>query len=653
MRDNTDADLGKAAQRGISQAGGLMIGNARSWATAGLAVVCATALAACGSSTGAHVQGLKINGTFGSVPAPATGAEHGGVVTVGAPPSTAANWAMPLITGADNSVFTVLDFDYQMYRPLYWTNNGIYPTYNAAMSLADLPVVSNNDKTYTITLKSNYKWSNGQPITSQDVLFWYDEMKAAIAISPANWADYTPGLGIPDQVASVTTPNSSTIVFTMKTSVNPGWLTYDVLGGIQPWPIAWESMAGSGLNFTNPTDATTIYNYVSKASSTLSTYATDPLWQIVDGPYKLTSFDSTNSAFTMAPNTSYGGPESKAPPTIKLEPFTSDVAEVNAVKAHQIDVGYVPTTDLPEMPSIESGANGYNAFGAPTFGWTYIAYNFKDTTGDFNNIIGQLYIRQALAHLEDESGYIKAFLGGAGGQAYGPVPSIPATPYTPSNAVTDPYPFSLGAATTLLKDHGWTVTAGGTDTCAKPGTGSNECGAGIPAGTKLAWTLYYGTSPASIGQETQAWASEAAKAGIKITLRSSNFNYLVQNYNDPAAPSNDSKWAMEDFGGFTDSTYPTTFGVFNSAGSANLGGYANKQADSLITASISSSNPDAVKAEASFLTTNQPGLFQPNPDAGGNGSCVIVWSKSMSGSTDSFANLTQFLLTPEFWYFTK
>jgi peptide/nickel transport system substrate-binding protein len=632
-----------------------MIKNARSWAqAAALVAVGATALAACGSSNnGSHVSGLAPNGSFGSVPAAAAGAEHGGVVTVAAPPSTAANWIMPLITGADNSVFTVLDFDYQFYRPLFWTNNGVSPTYNASMSLADLPVVSNGDKTFTVKLKSNYKWSNGDPITSQDVLFWYDEMKAAIKISPANWAGYTPGLGLPDQVASVTTPNSSTVVFNMKVAVNPSWLTYDELGSIQPWPVAWQSMAGSGLNFTNPADAAKIYNYLSAASGKLATYATNPLWQIVDGPYKLTSFDSTNSAFTLTPNSSYAGPESKAPPTIKLEPFTSDVAELNAVKAHAVDVGYVPTTNLPEISSIESGANGYHAFGYPTFGWTYVAYNFKDTTGDFNNIIGQLYIRQALAHLEDQAGYIKAFLANAGGQAYGPVPSIPATPFTPSNAMTNPYPFSLSDATNLLKSHGWTVTPGGTDTCAKAGTGAGECGSGIPAGTKLAWTLWYGTSPASIGQETQAWASEAAKAGIQITLRSSNFNYLVQNFNDPAAPKDDNKWAMEDFGGFTNSTYPTTFGVFNSAGSANLGGYSDPQADTLIKASISSSDPNAVKNEASYLTTNQPGLFQPNPDAGGNGSCVIVWSKSMSGNPDSFANLTQFLFTPEFWYFTK
>jgi peptide/nickel transport system substrate-binding protein len=35
----------------------------------------------------------------------------------------------------------------------------------------------------------------------------------------------------------------------------------------------------------------------------------------------------------------------------------------------------------------------------------------------------------------------------------------------------------------------------GTDTCAKPGTGPGQCGAGIPAGTKLAFNLIYNIFP--------------------------------------------------------------------------------------------------------------------------------------------------------------
>jgi peptide/nickel transport system substrate-binding protein len=624
-----------------------------------LTAIGATALAACGSSgssgsSGGSVGGTKIGaqGVFGSIP-PQSGTPHPGTVKVATPPGAAPSWIMPMITAADNSVYTVLSFDYELFRPLYFTVNGVEPSINQSMSLANAPVWSNNDKTATITMKSNYKWSDGQPVTSKDVLFWYQVLKAGLKESAANWAAYTPGVGIPDQVASVTTPNATTVVFNLKASVNPSWFTENELADIQPMPEqAWAKASATGptIDPSVPANATKIYNYLAAASKPSATWSTNPTWQTVDGPYHLTAFNVTSGAFTMAPNPKYGGPHSKDYPTLQAVPFTSDDAEVNAVKAGTVDVGYLPLNDLAELGGLKATWNDY---GYPDFGWTYAAYNFKDKTGDFDNIIKQLYVRQAIAHLENEPGYVKAFFNGAGGQAFGPVPSIPKSPFTPSNALTNPYPYSITDAKNLLTAHGWKVTPGGTDVCAKAGTGSGECGAGIPAGTKLAFPVVYGTSPAVIGEQLTDLSSQAAKVGIKMTLQSSNFNFIVQNYNDPAAPKNDNKWAMEDFGGFTDSTYPTTLGVFNSTGSSDLGGYDSPQADKLIQASVTSSNPAAVQAEASYLTQQQPGLFQPNPvDAGGTAG-VAVYKKILSGPPTSFENLTQAYLTPELWYFTK
>jgi peptide/nickel transport system substrate-binding protein len=518
------------------------------------------------------------------------------------------------------------------------------------MSLANTPVWSNGDKTVSFTLKSNYTWSDGKPLTSQDVLFWFDEAKAAVAENSANWGSYNPGVGIPDQVASVTAPNASTVVMNLKKAVNPGWFWDDELSVIIPMPSAdWAkaSATGSLLNFAVPANAKKIFNYLTAASNSLSSYSSNPLWQVVDGPYKLTSFNSSTGAFSMGPNPSYGGPHAKKESSLNAITYTSDTAEFNAVRAGNIDVGYLPLVDVKQVKTVEQ--NGYHVFGYPTFFFPYVTYNFIDTTGHFNKIIAQLYVRQALAHLEDEQGYIKAFFGGAGGQDYGPVPVVPKTPYTPADATKDPYPYSISAAIALLKSHGWTVHPGGTDVCAKAGSGPGECGAGIPAGTKLAFNLIYSSSPAVIGEMCTALTSAARQAGITISLQSSNFNYIVTNYDDPVPSGKpfDNKWATEDFGGFTDATYPTQLGVFTTGGPLNEGDYSNPTADKLINESVNSGNPTAVKSEASFLTENQPGLFQPNSDT------IVVWKTNLSGTPASFENETQSELTPEFWYFTK
>ena len=456
-------------------------------------------------------------------------------------------------------------------------------------------------------------------------------------------------MGIPDEVASVKTEGLRTVVLALDKPVNPLWFTEDELSQVVPMPSASWARASAGgpvLDFTVPANATKIYNHLAAESKSLSTYATNPLWQTVDGPYALTAFDATSGAFTLTPNTAYGGPHSRTMSTLRAIPFTSPESEFEAVLTGRVDVGFLPLTDVTQLEAVR--ARHDNVFGYPIFGFSYAAYNFLDKTGHFNTIIAQLYIRQAMAHLEDQAGYIKAFFGGAGGPAYGPVPALPASRYAPSDALTDPYPFSVSAAISLLKSHGWAVRPGGTDVCATAGDGAGECGAGIPAGTDLAFNLVFATSPSFVEGMVTDLASQAAKAGITISLQPSNYNFIVTNYDNqvPGDLANVNKWAIEDFGGFTDAAYPTTLGTFNSTGGANMGSYSNPVADKLIGASVASGDPAAVRAEASFLTANQPVLFQPDAD------WIAVWKKDLSGPSASFANLTQFSLTPEYWYFT-
>jgi peptide/nickel transport system substrate-binding protein len=587
------------------------------------------------------------SGAFGEVPA-AVGTPHAGTLTWAEAPGTAPTWIFPVTPGANFSTGTINTFQYLMWRPLYWYGDGVRPVVVPSMSLADPPVYANGDTTVTVHMKTNYRWSDGQPVTAKDALFYLDMVRAAVQESGANWGSYTPHVGIPDQVVSASAPNATTLVIHLNKAVNPAWFTANALYDVQPIPAhAWakDSPNGPILDFTNPANAKKIYDYLAKQSGSTSTYATNPLWQVVDGPYRLTQFNNTTGGYTLTPNPKYGGPHSKIIPSVQAIPYTSDTAEFNAVLSHSVDLGYMPLNDVPQMGAVK--AAGYHVFGYPGWGFAYANYNFADKTGDFNNIIRQLYIRQALAHLENQEGYIKAFFHGAGGLAYGPIPSVPTSPYTPANALKNPYPYSVATAASLLKSHGWHVVPGGASTCAKPGTGPGECGAGIPAGTKIAFNVLYASDPVIFGEQVTAWASDAKKVGINISLQSGTFNHVITVANDPGSPKTFNDWAVAVYGGFVDPYYPTTLGIFSSGGSLNGGFYSDPQADKLIHASVTSNNTDAVKAEASYLTRVQPSLFQPNYD------WITVWKDNVSGEPAAIEATTQYFLNPELMYLTK
>jgi peptide/nickel transport system substrate-binding protein len=618
-----------------------------------LAVASVTALAACSSSSSSTptptstAPGVVTQpGSIGEIPAAGTPSGTVGSITYALPPGAVPNWMLPLPTAAANSVYNVLTFEWEMWRPMYYAPLGSTPTVDAALSVANPPVFSNGDKTMTITLKP-WKWNTGQVISSKDVEFTFDMIKAAVTASPANWAPYTPGY-FPDTLSSMSLPNASTIVVNLTKPVNPIWMEEDILGSVPLMPsFAWSKDSASGpiIDFTNTSNAAKIFNYLTAASKSVSTYATNPLWQTVYGPYKISAFNDTTGSFTLVPNTSYSGPHATPESDFVGVPFTSNTAEWNAVKTGSVDMGYVPQEDVPQLSQLKG--LGYAYYGLPDFGNYFVDYNFKDKTGNFNAVVSQLYFRQAMQHLEDQAGQIKAYFNGAGDPAYGPIPAYPVSPYLPTAASTNPYPFSVQSAMTLLTDNGWTVTANGTDTCAKAGTATGDCGAGIPAGTKLAFNLIYNTTP-PIPQQVEDLASNAKAAGIELTLSGSNFNYMITNYNNAAAPANENKWAMEDFGGETDSTYPTQFGFLNTNGSGQIGSYSDPTADSLINNSVSGSSANAVTAEASYFTTNLPVLWQPVIDY------TWAWKTSIS-STDptAFENLTQYTATPEFWYLVK
>jgi peptide/nickel transport system substrate-binding protein len=627
-----------------------------------LAVVAALALAACGSSgngggggggggggRGGAAQGVKLYGSLPPVGAPT----HGGTITVSQVTGATPTYIFPIVPGSQGSAYTVT-FINDLFLPLYAGPNGSTPEIDYALSLANKPIFSNGDKTVTIPMKSGFKWSDGKPVDANDLVFEIDLLKAAVKESPANWSQYTPG-EFPTSVLSATAKGNN-VVLQLNKAYNPGFFLNNQLqttGNVEPLPsTAWNiaSAGGPHLDYTNPANAKKIYDYLAHAGAQLSGFASNPLWKVVDGPFKLKDFSTTNSSYDLVPNPSYGGSPKPYASDISVQTYTGITPLLNALRTGSLDVGAIDFSQLGQVNSLRS--SGYSVFGYPPFGWFGALINFKDKTNHFDKIISQLYVRQALAHLINQPAYVSGIFKNAAVAAYGPVPSVPKTPYTPSNALTAPYPYSASTAVALLKSHGWKVVPNGQTTCAKPGTASNECGAGIPAGTPFKFTWYYtpASSSPSSGLESEAFASVAKQAaGVSIQLFSKTFNFLISNFNDadPSDAKNENTWGVSNYGGFSYDFFPTSDGIFNTGGVFNGGAYSDPTADKLIKRSVYGSDPNAVTNEAAYLTKDIPIFFMPNSD--------YVWavSKKIGGASPSFLALTELIELPQFWYLTK
>src|SRR5215467_8904000 len=225
---------GRAARRPRKLIGGPIRGGrgrrllAATCAAAGLTVLAA----ACGPASGA-TSGGTVHPTDTST------------VTYALQPTTQATYIFPFVAaskpGADFSVYNINDFQYLMYRPLYWFGAGVNPYMNNDLSLAYPPTYSGNQ--ITIRLKTTYKWSNGEPVDAQDVVFWMNMMAAEDALNNG-YIGSSPG-GLPGDVTNVHAVSQYVVQMTIPGSFSETWFTNNQLSQITPMPMAWN-VTGAG-----------------------------------------------------------------------------------------------------------------------------------------------------------------------------------------------------------------------------------------------------------------------------------------------------------------------------------------------------------------------------------------------------------------------
>jgi peptide/nickel transport system substrate-binding protein len=575
------------------------------WAVGALAC----ALAAAGCAAGASPN-------TGHTPA------SGGTVSYALPANETPNYIFPFTPGQYFTVVNTDNLQYLLYRPLYWFGDRGLPYLNPQLSLAEPP--SYHGQTVTIRMKHGYKWSNNEPVTAQDVVFWMNMMKAVVkqSTSSVNWGGYVPGY-FPDNVTNIRAVKDE-VRMTIIGHYSRQWFTYNELSQVTPMPQAWDTTGPRQKSDCthNVGDCLAVFKYLDKLSRNPSTWAqSSSLWRIVDGPWQLTNLDS-QGVLTFSYNDAYSGPVPRHHITeFKELPFTSEEAEYNVLAAggsNALDVGYLPTVNAPvPPPGSPVGQNpvaGYRLQPVYTWGLSYFPYNFSSANPQLP-IISQQYFRQAMQLLEDQAAIIQGPLHGYGHITAGPVGGYPPTKYLSAQARQgDQYSYNPALARTLLQNHGWTINPGGISVCRRPGTGPTQCGKGVHAGARLNFDLLYATGQAWLESAMLQLKSNASQVGIDINLTPKTFNDVLAVVEGAGCPAAGCDWQMADWGfgwSYVPDYLPTGDVLFQTGSFANLGKYSDAHNDALIKQTLASSDLGVMYTWQDYLTKQLPVVFQP------------------------------------------
>jgi peptide/nickel transport system substrate-binding protein len=578
----------------------------------------------------------------------------GGVVMFAEQPSQPPTYILPLESSAEESNANFAQFSNILYPPLYVFDATGKPTLDESMSLAYPPTFSQGNTVVSISLK-HWVWSNGKPVTARDVIFWMNLLSAvtdpnapAIGSSTApgpGWGFFVPG-GFPENVVSYAQTGTYKLVFHLNQAYNTTWFLYNELSQVTPIPQGtWDKLSSGGqigsadtsaesrvpLSSTSPrryvprdpgtsrSGALGVAQFLNLQAQDLATYAKNPLWQVVDGAFRMSAY-TTSGFLKLVPNRHYSGIPKPTISAFEEVPFTSDSAEALSVRSGSVTIGYLPPEDVSVKGQFEKhGEYKFSAWNV--YGIGYATYNFTNpTTGP---IFNQLYFRQALQSLVNQRQYLSTFLSGFGAVTTGPVPSAPATQYTSTlEKGSGLYPYDPGKAKSLLAAHGWAVVPGGSTYCAQPGDGAGECGPGIKPHQSAAFTLTYpsgNTAGANIVEALQSVARQTA--GIDIRLSQHPFGQVIGTEfsgcsNSTPCPN----WDMATlFVGWTfgPDYLPTGGEIFGTGAGSNAGYYSNATNDANIAATHTVTSKSAEVAAMfkyeDFLARQLPALWMPIP----------------------------------------
>lgn len=531
----------------------------------------------------------------------------------GFPPATIFPFTPPERIGIRN----LLEFQALMYRPLYWLGRNGKPEVDPDLSLAELPEWSADGRTVTVRLKP-WKWSNGEPICADNVLFWVNMM----VVKGPRYGKYVPGY-FPDNLLSYDKLDEETVRFVFDRAYSRTWVLMNQLSLITPMPKAWDRTAvDTPANAsTDLADIPAVYDYLvsengewtSEDNEFRSRWPSSPVWSVVNGPWRLATF-SSDGAVSFVPNEHYCGPNKPYLDEFRQVPVYSEEELLDQLRAgpdapNGIQVGFLPF-GLDVNPG-EDGSNPlqahYRLVPQDVYCVRYTPMNFANTSVA-GKIFRQAYFRQALQSCLDQDSAIRDIFAGFAHRTDGPVPALPGEPRSSAGAVR--WPFDIDRARGLLTDNGWDVSTTPA-VCVRPGEGPGCAGPGIEAGTRLSFSVRYVLGKPALTQLMQQLQADAAKAGIELRLQPVYGSVMVAEDHTEGGDGH-VRWELNSWnGGWVFYGHPTGEMLFKTGAGSNWAEYSDPRADELIERTVLSDDPSALAEYHAYLAEQVPALWTP------------------------------------------
>jgi peptide/nickel transport system substrate-binding protein len=266
---------------------------------------------------------------------------------------------------------------------------------------AALPEITDGGRTYTYTLRDGVEFSDGEPLTADDVVYTY-----RTALDPKTNNTFKSEL---DVVKEVRASGDDKVVFTLEYPYAP-FAARTVLP-IVPEHIAGEQDPNTGSFNTKP---------------------------VGTGPYVLANW-SKGEKLTFKANPRYWGGEPK------VKTFTMAIIDDDDVRATRLRSGDLDGAVLPpNLAATFKGDDGKRTYQARS-------YDFRAVTlPTAGKVTGDRAIRRALDAAVDREAMVGKILDGAGRPAYGPLPVD-----DPAFTKDIERPQDLGKAAQILEEAGW------------------------------------------------------------------------------------------------------------------------------------------------------------------------------------------------------